>query len=328
MVDYDLSLNIINTIISGIGVIFIIFGWIIPYKQSQKQQKDQRRYEETTIFNQYYKDRIDEQISKLYVPLYSLSMENKMQINILLKKLDRNYVFAKGDNINNLTENDKLLWIDFVKYHFMPNLNRMKDILNCNIHLIYESELPSSYQRFIKYTLKLNNDLELYLNSSNSNYDTLFIEDNYPSDFDIYINKTLGKLLQLQRNILTQGRNESTIIFDANINNIDIGETVVLVENTNIPFLINTSANEKISISSQQFVIGRDKSCNYKLEDNFVSRKHLMIVKEDDIWYVIDFYTENGTYLNNEKIRPNSKTILYNGDDIKIGNTALCFYIE
>lgn len=168
MINYDLLFNIINTSLSAISVIFIIFGWVIPYKQSQKQQKDQRHYEESTRFLQYSKNRIDEQISKLYVPLYSLSMENKMQINILLKELNRNYVFAKGETINSLNENDKLLWIDFVKNHFLPNLNRMKDILNNNLHLIFEYELPSSYQRFMKYTLKLNSDLELYLNSSNN----------------------------------------------------------------------------------------------------------------------------------------------------------------
>lgn len=75
----DLILNIVNTVLSGLSVIFIIFGWIIPFKQSQKQQREQRSYEESIKSEQYYKDRVDEQISKLYVPLYSLSMENKMQ---------------------------------------------------------------------------------------------------------------------------------------------------------------------------------------------------------------------------------------------------------
>ena len=144
MIDYDLILNIINTILTALSVIFIIFGWIIPYKQSQKQQKEQRKYDESISEKQYNKEKIDEQISKLYVPLYTISMENKIQINILLKKLNRNYVFAKGETINNLTESDLVLWINFLKNHFVPNLNRMKEILNNNIHLIYEPNLPSS----------------------------------------------------------------------------------------------------------------------------------------------------------------------------------------
>lgn len=35
----DLILNIVNTVLSGLSVIFIIFGWIIPFKQSQKTTK-------------------------------------------------------------------------------------------------------------------------------------------------------------------------------------------------------------------------------------------------------------------------------------------------
>lgn len=332
MNNYDLILKIINTIISGISVIFIIFGWIIPYRQSQKQQTEHRHYEKSIKSEQYFKDRIDEQISKLYVPLYSLSMENKIQTNILLNKLNRNYIFAKGETINDLNENDKFLWIDFVKNHFLPNLNRMKDILNTNMQLIYESELPSSYKRFMKYTLRLNNDLDIYLNSSNINYGNLFVEDNYPIDFDIYINEILDKLLQEQRKCFNQTQNAQSIIFDININNIDYGETIHSSNNNEIngsneiPFLLNLRTNEKILISSHQFVIGTSNSCNYILSDRCISRKHLMLIKEEDAWYVIDFDSTNGTYLNNTKLHPEAQVKINNGDVIKIGNTSFIFY--
>lgn len=326
MTDYDLILNIINTILSGISVLFIIFGWIIPYKQSQKQQKEQRYYDKTIKSEQYYQDRVDEQISKLYVPLYSLSMENKMQTNILLNKLNRNYIFAKGQTINDLNDTDKILWIDFVKNHFLPNLNCMKEILNNNMYLIYESELPSSYKRFIKYTLRLNNDLELYLNSPNINNHNLFVEDNYPNDFDIYINKILDRLLQEQRNRFNQNPTNQTIIFDKNINDIDYGETVLLSDDNETPFIINLSTNEEIPIVTHQFVIGTENSCDYKVTDNYVSRKHIMIVKEDKYWYIIDFNAKNGTFLNDTQLHPGSQIKIKNSDIIKIGNTSFIFY--
>lgn len=332
MTNSELMLNIINTIFSGFSVIFIIFGWIIPYKQSQKQQKNQRNYEKATKVDEYYKNRIDEQISKLYVPLYSLSMENKMQFNVLLKKLNRNYVFAKGKTINNLNENDKFLWLDFAKNHFVPNLNHMKDILNNNIHLIFDSELPFSYQRFMEYTLKINNDLELYLNHANIDYSNFFVDDNYPNDFDIYINKTLDKLLQLQNDYLIQNNNENIIIsqsnFDINISNIELGETVILFDhNDRFPYLFNSLYNEKISITSSQFSIGKDISCDYILNYPTISRKHLMIIKEGDDWYITNFLSSNGTYLNNKLIKPNSKTLLCEGDIIKIANVEFTFHL-
>lgn len=319
MNNYDFIFAIINTVFSGISLLFIVFGWIIPYKQSQKQTLNQRKYEESIKQEQYTKDKIDEQITKLYVPLYTLSMEKKMQTNILLNRLNRSYVFAKGQNINDLSENDKKLWIDFLKNHYIPNLNRMKEILNNNIHLIYDPELPSSYQRFMSYTLKLNNDLELYFSSSNNNYANLFIEDNYPSDFDIYINKTLGRLLQLQRNQSTH--NNNTLIFDTNISNLDHGDTILLVDDNDSPYLLDSLSNEKIVISSSQFVIGRDKTCNLVLNGTHVSRMHLIIVREDSCWYIVDLNAKNGVFLNGLKLAPNSKTLLQEGDAINIANS-------
>lgn len=323
MADYDLILNIVNTIFSGISVLFIVFGWIIPYKQSQKQQKEQRKYDEFISKKQYNKEKIDEQISKLYVPLYTLSMENKIQTNILLKKLNRKYVFAKGETINNLTEGDLILWIDFLKNHFVPNLNHMKEILNDNIHLTYEPNLPSSYQRFLKYTLKLTTDLNLYLHDPNIDHSNSFVDENYPSDFDIYINKTLDKLLQLQRNCLTHNNNQVTIVsnFDVNISNIDYSEkTIVFDDADNSPYLIDLQNNEKIIINSRQFIIGRKSNCNYVINNIYVSSLSLMITYEDGNWYIMDLNTTNGSSLNNIKIPTNSKILLQDRSIIQIAN--------
>lgn len=333
MPNYDLILNIINTILSGFSVLFIIFGWIIPYKQSQKQQKEQRKYEKSIKSEQYYQDKVDEQISKLYFPLYSLSMENEMQTNILLKKLNRNYVFGMGETINTLSSTDRSLWIDFVKNHFLPNLNRMREILNNNIYLILNSELPSSYQRFMEYSLKLNSDLDYYLNNPNDNNETLFIEENYPSDFDIYINTTLDRLLQLQRERLDQNHHNSEVIsrtnFDANLEffNLDDSETIVIVNEENSPCLRNIITNEVIKISSSRFCIGRDKYCNYVINNNKISRQHLMIFKKNGNWYIIDFNTMNGTYVNGKKISPNSKIQLHENDTIQIMDILYHFHL-
>ncbi|MDE5978293.1 MAG: FHA domain-containing protein [Turicibacter sp.] len=107
--------------------------------------------------------------------------------------------------------------------------------------------------------------------------------------------------------------------------NITFTKTTMI--NDNIPFLLSTSTDQKIMISSQQFTIGRDNSCNLEMNDSFVSKKHLILKKEDETWYIIDFNSLNGTYLNNKKLRPNSKTILNSGDCIKIGRSAFCFYL-
>ena len=114
-------------------------------------------------------------------------------------------------------------------------------------------------------------------------------------------------------------------------NNKDTNPNITLITTTmindSIPFLLSLSTDKKIMISSQQFTIGRDNSCNLEMDDSYVSKKHLILKKEDETWYIIDFNSLNGTYLNNKKLRPNSKTILNNGDYIKIGRSTFCFYI-
>ena len=51
-----------------------------------------------------------------------------------------------------------------------------------------------------------------------------------------------------------------------------------------------------------------------------------MIVKEDESWYIIDFNTKNGTYLNDIKIHSESQVKINNTDIIKVGNTSFIFY--
>ena len=97
-------------------------------------------------------------------------------------------------------------------------------------------------------------------------------------------------------------------------------------ETNEFPFLINVNTNEKILISSHQFTIGKSYSCSYELNDNYISRTHLMIVKEDESWYIIDFNTKNGTYLNDIKIHSESQVKINNTDIIKVGNTSFIFY--
>ena len=191
--------------------------------------------------------------------------------------------------------------------------------------------MPSSYQRFLKYTLKLTTDLNLYLNDPNIDHSNSFVDENYPSDFDIYINKTLDKLLQLQRNCLSQNDNRNTIVsnFDVNINNIDYSEkTIVFDSEDNSPYLIDLQNNEKIVINSRQFIIGRKSNCNYVIDNIRVSSLSLMIIYEDGNWYIMDLNTMNGTSLNNIKIPTNSKMLLQDKSIIQIANLKYKFCLN
>ena len=64
--------------------------------------------------------------------------------------------------------------------------------------------------------------------------------------------------------------------------------------------------------------IGRSSSCNITLPDLGVSRAHAQIIPSGKSFHLIDNYSANGTYVNNEKV---SKARVHAGDVMEIGKT-------
>ena len=78
----------------------------------------------------------------------------------------------------------------------------------------------------------------------------------------------------------------------------------------------------------RQFVIGRSIAGKntvdidlgpYKGQDRGVSRKHAMIFPANDQLMLTDLGTANGTVVNNERLRPNQRTVMKTGDVIVLG---------
>lgn len=96
--------------------------------------------------------------------------------------------------------------------------------------------------------------------------------------------------------------------------------------------LIGKQENKKYNLFIQDiiekkdytFSIGRAPDINdIIIEDTSVSRKHAIISKKGDQFFIRDNNSTNGTYINNEKI--SGETRLSNQDKVKIGNTILKF---
>ena len=71
------------------------------------------------------------------------------------------------------------------------------------------------------------------------------------------------------------------------------------------------------------FFIGRDETCNLKLTDNQVSRRHSMISKSGNYLWICDLESTNGTFVNQERIK--QAELLEPGDIIAIGNHQFSF---
>ena len=58
----ELLCRIIELCLTTIGLILVVFGWIIPYKQSQMEERNKRNFEEKIIKMQWEKELVEKQI--------------------------------------------------------------------------------------------------------------------------------------------------------------------------------------------------------------------------------------------------------------------------
>ncbi len=74
-------------------------------------------------------------------------------------------------------------------------------------------------------------------------------------------------------------------------------------------------------------VLGRQKECEFVIEDPLLSRQHcLFTIDEKGDFYIEDLNSTNETMLNSRPLRKKSQ--LTYGDRIVAGNTILRFYLE
>ena len=82
------------------------------------------------------------------------------------------------------------------------------------------------------------------------------------------------------------------------------------------------SASTDLMIN-KNITIGRDKSCNFRIDDPLVSRKHACIEFISNTAYIRDLGSTNATYINNNPLKPHEQKRLRRGDVIKIGKTEI-----
>ncbi|NLW51929.1 MAG: FHA domain-containing protein [Tissierellia bacterium] len=69
--------------------------------------------------------------------------------------------------------------------------------------------------------------------------------------------------------------------------------------------------------------IGRDYENDLIIDDTMVSRRHAIIVRKNDGFYIEDMQSSNGTFVNEQQIFTSDK--LNQGDKIQIGNYHYVF---
>ena len=195
-------IKIIELSLTIIGLLFVIFGWIIPHKQSVKTIYQHQEFEKRILCAQWEKELLDKQISEFYGPIAELLREQDLRMSLIVYQLGRDVIFHEGQGrISALTENDQKIWMHFIDTYSIPIQARILDIIQNNQHLIYKSEMPECFKSYMEYVLGwelLDNQKR---NNVPNNYEYYYAY-NYPAAFNHYIEKTLMILLKRQEELM------------------------------------------------------------------------------------------------------------------------------
>lgn len=73
---------------------------------------------------------------------------------------------------------------------------------------------------------------------------------------------------------------------------------------------------------NQEVVVGRDPACEFQIDSEVISRKHIKIEKRFDTLTLKDLNSKNGTYVNRQRV---GEKKLQDGDIIHLGTLTLAF---
>lgn len=198
----EIAFHTVELILNFLGLVLIIFGWIVPYRQSVKTQNKTRLNEIEFQKNMWKKELVDKQISLFYGPISALLREDNIIFHFVLDEMGRQHVFEDGHHkMSDLSQDDQKRWKHYVDYYKIPTQNKILKIIRENKHLIYKSEIPTSFDRYMKYALGWQFLDDQYRQGIPNYYEYYFVY-NFPGDFTQYINETLVLLLKIQSELV------------------------------------------------------------------------------------------------------------------------------
>lgn len=84
---------------------------------------------------------------------------------------------------------------------------------------------------------------------------------------------------------------------------------------------------KEIDLSTFPFIVGKNREqADYVLEDNSVSRIHARFTLRDDVVYLTDLNSTNGTLKNGIRLEPNELTMLEADDEITFGRLTFTYH--
>lgn len=89
--------------------------------------------------------------------------------------------------------------------------------------------------------------------------------------------------------------------------------------------VVARTRSEEIPLQGNVAVIGRDAGVTFELSDFKVSRRHALLVRTAEGFFVKDLGSRNGVFLNQRRVASRDQSRLKNGDVLQVGSTTLIF---
>ena len=89
--------------------------------------------------------------------------------------------------------------------------------------------------------------------------------------------------------------------------------------------LLASSDGRREKISTDRFVIGRGRHCDFVIDSGKVSREHAAIIREGADYFIEDLKSSNGTWFNKQRI---ARRQIQDGDQYLICNDQITFVFE
>lgn len=83
-----------------------------------------------------------------------------------------------------------------------------------------------------------------------------------------------------------------------------------------LKILQGATPGQEFDLTGEQWVVGRSPECDVVLDVAAVSRRHVILLKEDNEYFVQDLGSRNGTYINTNRV--NDRAPIRNGDKMLI----------
>ncbi|HEY2920018.1 MAG TPA: FHA domain-containing protein [Candidatus Binatia bacterium] len=96
-------------------------------------------------------------------------------------------------------------------------------------------------------------------------------------------------------------------------------------ESAKIVVIEGSAPGLQVILDRPKTIIGRLRSNHLVLDSASVSRRHGRVMRENNCYDIEDINSRNGILINNERLKPNERRLLFHGDTLKLGDQHLVF---